>query len=225
MNPENIIKLRKTRVFQGLTEKDAKTVFEFVRMRELDLEKDDILAEEGSLGHGFFYLVSGRVQGVRCQANGSRDLVQIFTPGEIIGLDVVCSTTRRCPFRLSALEDGMAVFVEYKSMFSTEIPEKIIKKLRNNITQSIANESIRHLHKIDMLYRRHLRSRISVYLRNVSIMRGSRDFRIEMDREQFAQYLGVNRSALSHELAEMRTENLIYFRKNHFIILADEIMG
>jgi Mn-dependent DtxR family transcriptional regulator len=42
-----------------------------------------------------------------------------------------------------------------------------------------------------------------------------------MDREQFAQYLGVNRSALSHELARMREDGLIEFHKGSFKVLKE----
>jgi CRP-like cAMP-binding protein len=48
---------------------------------------------------------------------------------------------------------------------------------------------------------------------------GKDSFDIGMDREQLAQYLGVNRSALSHELSVMRREGLIDFTKSRFKLL------
>ena len=165
-------------------------------------------------------LLSGRIRGVREQEGGDLDFVQLFVPGEICGLDIVCSASRKCPFRLQALDDTDAVFIDYDGMFSGKIADVEQKKLHEGVTQTLANESIRRLHKIDVLYRRALRGRISVYLNNVCALASSDSIELNMDREQFAQYLGVNRSALSHELSCMRKEGLIDFHKGSVTVLA-----
>jgi DNA-binding transcriptional ArsR family regulator len=48
---------------------------------------------------------------------------------------------------------------------------------------------------------------------------GGEAFNIAMDRESFSQYLGVNRSALSHELSLMRQEGIIEVRRADFKVL------
>ena len=61
---------------------------------------------------------------------------------------------------------------------------------------------------------KHIRERVSVYLAGQSARAGSRRFRIPYDRQQMADYLGVERTALSKELSKMRADGLIAFRKN-----------
>ena len=57
------------------------------------------------------------------------------------------------------------------------------------------------------------------YLNSVSLQRHSREFDIPFDRQQLADYLNLERSALSKELGKMQKDGLIACRKNHFIIL------
>jgi CRP-like cAMP-binding protein len=93
------------------------------------------------------------------------------------------------------------------------------EKLRMNVIRLLADESVRKQYKIDVLYQKSLRARIAVFLRHMSEKVGADAFEINMDREQFARYLGVNRSALSHALSIMRRDGIIRFRKGRFEIL------
>ena len=74
------------------------------------------------------------------------------------------------------------------------------------------------MYKTDVLSRRTLRERVTTYLSIIREKRGSDTFDIGMTQEQFAQYLCVNRSALSKELNAMRREKLIDFRKTVYTI-------
>ena len=56
------------------------------------------------------------------------------------------------------------------------------------------------------------------YLNTVSLQKGIREFDIPFDRQQLADYLNLERSALSKELGKMRRDGLISVRKNHFIL-------
>ena len=57
------------------------------------------------------------------------------------------------------------------------------------------------------------------YLASCSLQVSSQEFDIPFDRQQLADYLNVDRTALSKELGKMKAEGLIYFKKNHFKIL------
>ena len=65
-----------------------------------------------------------------------------------------------------------------------------------------------------------IRERLLIYLSNESRKAGSQEFVIPFDRQQLADYLNVDRSALSKELGKMRDEGLIIFRKNAFHLLS-----
>ena len=213
--------LRSSRIFRLLSEDEYDKALVRGRARGVRFEKGATIAEAESHRDEFIIILKGRIQGVREHEGGEQDFVQLFVPGETCGLDIVCSPTRKCPFRLQALDEADLVCINYDGMFFGNISHDEEKKLREGVTQSLANESLRRLHKIDVLYRRALRERVVVYLRNLCLLNGSKIIELNMDREQFAQYLGVNRSALSHELSCMRKDGLISFRKSFITVLKD----
>lgn len=66
-----------------------------------------------------------------------------------------------------------------------------------------------------------IRGKVLAYLHSVSLQRRSREFDLPFDRQQLADYLSVERTALSKELGKMRDAGLIAFHRNHFVILAE----
>ena len=213
--------LRGARVFRGLTGQEFDAALARGLARGAIYKKGAAVAEAESRLREFAILLSGRIQGMREQEGGDMDFVQLFVPGEVCGLDIVCSATRKCPYRLQALDEANLVFVNYDGMFSGILSMAEEQKLREGVTQTLANESLRRLHKIDVLYRRALRERVIVYFRNLCLLTGSKNIELNMDREELAQYLGVNRSALSHELSKMKKDGLIDFRKGAFTLLRE----
>ena len=61
-----------------------------------------------------------------------------------------------------------------------------------------------------------IRGKLLSYLGSVSLLKHADEFDIPFDRQQLADYLGVDRTALSKELGKMKTEGILAFRKNHF---------
>ena len=63
-----------------------------------------------------------------------------------------------------------------------------------------------------------VRARVMSYLNTMALRSGSNTFEIPFDRQQMADYLNVERTALSKELGRMRDDGLISFRKNRFTL-------
>jgi CRP-like cAMP-binding protein len=211
------------RLFAEFSPAEREEILAAGRAETRVFSKAETIAQEESPLHSFLLLTEGRVQGAHFYEDGSLDLVQLFLTGDILGLDIVCSPSRKCPFSLCALEECSLVFLDYDALFSAQLNPKIERKLHENLIREVARDSLKRLHKIEVLYRKSLRERICVFLRNRAFLQGTHAVEIDMDREQFAQYLGVNRSSLSHELAMMRQDRLIEFHKGSFTILSDEV--
>ena len=69
-----------------------------------------------------------------------------------------------------------------------------------------------------------IRGRILAYLNSVGIQKGCREFDIPFDRQQLADYLNVERTALSKELGKMSREGYFTLRKNHFALRGSWVM-
>ncbi|WP_449290343.1 Crp/Fnr family transcriptional regulator [Oscillibacter ruminantium] len=89
---------------------------------------------------------------------------------------------------------------------------KLIRNLLAISAQKNLNLSRRSLHTAP----KSIRGRLVAYLSDQALRQGTRDFYIPFNRQQLADYLNVDRSALSSELGRMQREGLLTAEKNHF---------
>lgn len=201
-------------MMRGFAESDGMQM-----LRELDVHvcrygREELVLLEGELVEDIAVLCSGTVRGEKFHTGGTVDLMYIYRPGETFGAEAAVSRLRSSPLTYIANEGADIAFFSLerirKSRYAAEITQALL--------QILADDSIRKLYKIEILSKRGLRDRITTYLKIMHQKAGKKTFSIHMDQVQFAQYLCVNRSALSWELNRMKKEGLIDFKKDRFEI-------
>ena len=94
--------------------------------------------------------------------------------------------------------------------------------LENNLLMDSARKNLMLSRKSFFTAPKGIRARVMAYLNAQAVQAGSTSFSIPFDRQQLADYLNVDRSALSKELGRMRREGIIVCRKNLFTLLTPE---
>ena len=84
------------------------------------------------------------------------------------------------------------------------------------MVRSIGDKNVQLMEKIEVLSRKTLRDKILTCLRQQARQQGSRRFTLPFGRQELADYLCADRSALSRELGRMQAEGLLSFQKNTF---------
>jgi CRP-like cAMP-binding protein len=212
--------MMKTRIFDGFGPEECALLRKFSKAFLRRCAAGESLAEEGAELDFFAIVAEGKLLCEKNGYGGHVELIAHYGAGDSVGLDIACTVTKRCPFRIGCLTEATLLIFRYDALMRAGAPRGAMhERLSLNLIRFLANENIKKLYKIDVLYKRSLRDRILVFLRNMEARTGDSGFRIHMGREQFAQYLGVNRSSLSHELSVMRAEGLIRFKKDYFELL------
>ncbi|MBR2356167.1 MAG: Crp/Fnr family transcriptional regulator [Kiritimatiellae bacterium] len=91
-------------------------------------------------------------------------------------------------------------------------------RLVRNIMRTLAVKTLELNRKIEILSHRSTQDRLMSYLRAVAQQKGTAEFDVPFDRQQLADYLCVERSALSAEISRLSKLGLITSRKSHFAI-------
>lgn len=168
----------------------------------------------------FGILLTGRVQILQQFSSGASSLLENLFPSYVVGLDLICTRSRRSPYcAMAAAPVQVLIFPDEVLMEPGVFSEGERLQLWRNLLTLLAQENMRRHSRLAVLAQRGLRDRILTYLTMQAGRRGTRQFQIPFTRDELADYLCVNRSALSHELSLMRQEGLIRFRKNEFTLL------
>ncbi|MBQ3322393.1 MAG: Crp/Fnr family transcriptional regulator [Firmicutes bacterium] len=173
---------------------------------------------EGDLIDKFCIVNKGSIRSEKTYLNGEVHIVDIFEEGAVFGLAVAVSRSRVTALDYVSNEDTTVVFVSMHSIQKSKFSEG----MQNALIHMLADDNIKMGNKIEILAERGLRDRILVYLHVLRAKAGTDTVTVKMSREQFAQYLCVNRSALSNELSKMKKEGIIDFKGSRFTLLKRE---
>jgi CRP-like cAMP-binding protein len=182
---------------------------------------NEVLFDEKDLVDRVWLIKEGVLAAVKYYYDGTGNLVELYQPPDVIGLETINTDTKRSPVQISAITKTDVVGFSDRILLGDKLSAEITTKLNRNAARILANINLRKQQKIDVLYHKSLRTRICTFLTNCSTKAGSDKFEINMDRELLSQYLGVNRSALSNELSKMRQAGLIEVHKGKFVILQE----
>ena len=212
----------KTILFRKIDREEVEKILPILDGKEKVVEPDGIYLMAQDVQTKMGIVMKGSLNVSKILSSGTENLYEKLWPGYTVSLSVVCSSTQVSPYTVYSIEGARIFEFPYENIFSDLIPEKFRLVMLRNISNQLSNENIKRQNKVDVLSVNGLRDRVMMYLETQASKKGTSSFTIPFNREELANYLCVNRSALSHELSLMRQEGIIEFRKNRFHLLGLE---
>ena len=202
-------------LFDELKKADYIEAFQQLKISGRSYEPGETIFFEGDIIDKFCIVKRGSVRSEKTYLNGEVHIVDVFDEGSVFGLAFAVSKSRIAAFDFISNEASEVVFVSMHSIRKSQYAET----LNSTLNYMMADNNIKMSHKIEILAERGLRERVMVYLHVLQAKSGTDTVTVRMSREQLAQYLCVNRSALSNELSKMKKDGIIDFKGSMFTIL------
>jgi CRP-like cAMP-binding protein len=165
-------------------------------------------------------VIRGAVHLVRDDFWGNRAIIARIAAGEIFAESFACGKTQRLPLSAIAVEKTEALFIhaqKISAVCASACP--FHTRILNNVIQELAGKNVSLINKIQYITQRSTREKLISYLSAEAKVSGNSSFDIPFNREELAEFLSVDRSAMSSELGRMKTDGFLTFRKNHFTLL------
>lgn len=201
-------------LFKYLDKKDYEAAWQELNMAPHNYNAQQIIYGQGEPVKRAGIVHSGLVKGERLHSEGTTSLAYYYSKGEVFAFEGALSGKRTSPLQLTADDDTCIIFFDVQKIFASSFERQLTKGLM----ELLANDDIKKLYRIEVLSKKGLRDRIMTHFELMASRNDGRSFTLHMSREQLAKYLCVNRSALSHELNEMKREGLIDFDKKKYTI-------
>lgn len=215
----NIPLILKSKLFDGFTESECKSFCSIIQPETRVYSKNQLVTNEGEKLDYIGIVCSGKLVKAKLEYTGKLHLLEIIDQSKTFGMEIAGTPSQVSPITITCLEDSSLLAFNYEKIWSDKlIPVDYRIKAIKNIVNLISNDNVKKLYKIEALTQKSLRNKILSHLYLRWKKTGQPTFRLGFNREQFADYLCVNRSALSHELSLMQKEGLISFRKDTFTI-------
>ncbi len=165
-------------------------------------------------------VLSGRVLVFRDGFLGERMLLAQFSKGELFAEALAFARIKELPVSVEALEKCEILFLERKRLLETcQSSCSFHIKLVRNMMGVLAEKSILLSSKIRHISKRTTREKLLSYLYEQASIFGSAQFIIPFSRQELADYLCVDRSAMSNELSKLQQEGILSFHKSAFKLM------
>jgi len=167
-------------------------------------------------------VLSGSVHILQEDYWGTRTILAQIPPGGLFGEAFSCAGVERLPVSVLAADKTEVLLLDYRRIVTTcSIACTFHVALIHNMMKLLAQKNILLTQKMEIIIRRTTRARLLAYLSAQAMQAGQSRFTIPFDRQQLADYLSVERSAMSAEISKMQAEGLIWSRRSEFELLAD----
>ncbi len=204
-------------LFHGISAQEADDLFKCVDFRQISAEEGKVLIREGDSVESIWVVLSGSVRVVRSDSPGFRTIQAQFGVGEIFGETLACARMEKSPVSAIASERSELLSISYRKLiFPCGTACVAHRKIVENLIEILARRNLFLNGRLGVLSRRNTREKVLTFLAEKRASADSDSFEIPFSRAELADFLCVDRSALSRELSRLKAEGVLQFELNRF---------
>lgn len=207
-------------LFEGIQAEERNSMLSCIGYYVATFRKGNIIAFEDENIRNVGIVLSGSVDMVKEDVWGNKVLVARMGKNEIFGESFAWGKNKISAVTFVVSTDAKILMIPLdRVMHSCANTCVCHRQLVENMVHIIADKNRDLIWKIEVISKRTIREKLLAYLSSQAQTQNSRYFEIPLGRTELAEYLCVDRSALTRELVKMRDDGLIDYDKNCFRIL------
>lgn len=206
--------LKKSKLFSGIDEKEIALMLNCLNATIKEYNKDDFVFRVGEKITDVGLVLFGTVHIINEDYWGNRVIISQIKEGNLFGESYACSNSPAKTISAVAVEDTKIMFLDVKRIITTCSSGCVFHtRLIKNLITVLSEKNLLLTSKIDHTSKRSTREKLLSYLSEQSKIANSSSFSIPFDRQQLADFLCVDRSAMSSELSKMKKEGILNYNK------------
>lgn len=212
--------LKRTQLFSGVGEEEIGAMLNCLQAKLCTYKKGEYVLRQGEHLDKILVLVGGKLHIQRDDYWGNRSIINMVSVGEMFGEAYVAPESGTLMNDVLAVENSVVVFFDVKRIITVcSSACRFHSIVVQNLFFAISEKNRKLVQKLTFMTKRTTREKLIAYLSEEAKRQNSSSFFIPFNRQQLADFLSVDRSAMSNELCKMRDEGLIEFEKNYFKLM------
>ena len=207
-------------LFAGITRQELSDMLSCLDGKIIRRPKGSPVFLEGESATFVGVVLSGKVQILRTDFYGNRSVLTVVSPGGLFGEAFACAGVETLPVSAIAQENASVLLMDCKRVLTT-CPNAcpFHGNLVRNLLKGIAQKNLILTQKIRCMSRKTTQEKLMEFLLEQAKQHGSAEFIIPYDRQALADYLGVERSAMSAEIGKLKKAGRIDCTGSRFRVL------
>ena len=211
--------LKRTKLFSGVGDDDILSMLNCLNATVREYSKGEYAFRQGEYIRNLMILAAGRLHIQEEDYWGNLNILNEIRPGEMFGEAYIVPNSGPLMNDVIAIEESVVLFFDMERIL-TVCPSAcpFHTRLVKNIFYTISDKNKSLVQKLSYMSQRSTREKLLSYLSDEAKRQNSSSFSIPFNRQQLADFLSVDRSAMSNELCKLRDEGMLDFHKNEFAL-------
>ena len=208
--------LKKSTLFSSLQDQEIEQFLKAFPVMQKNYQKHETVLWAGNQVTSLGIVLEGCVHVVKEDFWGHRNIVAQVCPAQVFAETYACVENSVLQVDVVAAETSKILFLELGGLLAFQAQDKRNDQIVHNLLSILAEKNLQMNAKLTHISQRTTREKLLSYLSEEALRHGSPEFVIPFNRQQLADYLSVDRSAMSNELCKMRDEGILSFHKSCF---------
>lgn len=211
--------LLKNPLFDGISREDLRSLMGCLAARVSAYPKDAPVFLEGDPAGFIGFVLEGKVQIVRDDFYGNRSLLMVAQQGEIFAEAFACANVKTMPLSAFAMQESKVMWLECRRMLTVCTNACAFHSmLVKNLLQEVSQKTLLLSRKVQIMSQKTTKEKLMAYLLDQAKQKNATEFTIPLDRQGLADFLGVERSAMSAEISKLRREGVLDSAGSRFVL-------
>jgi CRP-like cAMP-binding protein len=216
---EYINNLKRSKIFQNIADNDIRKLLPCLKASVKKFKKNQIIFHQGDFIEKVGIILYGELKIEKIDFWGNSSILKILTNYEMFG-EIYAFEKQPLEVSIISNTDSEILFINFNKIISPcESACTFHTQLIINLLKIFANKTAAMNKKIEILSKRSIEDKLLTYLKSISLKTKNNEFSIPYNRQELADFLGVNRSALSKELIRLEKDGIIKYHKNNFKLI------
>lgn len=205
--------LKNNKLFEGISEKDIVSIINCLDMKTVIYNKGSTVYRIGDKVKCINIVAEGAVHIIKEDYWGNQSILTEISTGELFAETFALLKDKTIQVNVIAVKKSVIIELNIDNVINLcNNSCSFHKKIVQNLLFVLASKNYMLTNKVEAMAQRSIRNKVMTYLSQQK----SSSFDIPFNRQQLADYLAVDRSALSKEIAKLKAEGIIDYHKNHF---------
>ena len=212
--------LKRTKLFSGVGDDDILSMLNCLNATVREYSKGEYAFRQGEYIRNLMILAAGRLHIQEEDYWGNLNILNEIRPGEMFGEAYIVPNSGPLMDDVIAIEESVVLFFDVDRIL-TVCPSAcpFHTRLIKNMFYTISDKNKSLVQKLSYMSQRSTREKLLSYLSDEAKRQNSSSFSIPFNRQQLADFLSVDRSAMSNELCKLRDDGMLVFHKNEFTVI------
>jgi CRP-like cAMP-binding protein len=212
--------LKNTYMFNGINESEIEGMLKCLNARTMLYKKNEYILRNGETVNSIGMVLEGLALVEKEDIWGNRTIISEISPGSLYAESYACLSKLPAEISVIASDNTTVMLFDIRRILTTCSSScGFHTKLIQNLLYTIAQKNVLLTKKMEYISKKTIKEKLLAYLSSEAMKAGSPTFNIPFNRQELADFLSVDRSALSSEISRLQKKGIISCRKNAFTIL------